>query len=65
MKLDDHNPQFIELLAFGLHDPAPSITQQLARLLRKKLISISMDALSSVLKKNPYYQRIPADMIFT
>ncbi len=60
----EHNPNIIELQVHGLTKPGPSITDQLARLLQKKLLLLPLDALSTVLKKNPYYQLLPADVAF-
>jgi len=60
----EHNPNIVELQVHGLTKPGPSITDQLARLLQKKLLLLPLDALSTVLKKNPYYQLLPADVAF-
>ena len=60
----EHNPHIIELQVYGVDYPGPSITEQLARLLQKKLLQLPLDFLGSVLKKNPYYQLLPADLAF-
>jgi len=54
----------IELLVMGVDSPGPSITVQLCRILRNKLETIALDALSKVLKKNPHYNLLPMDMMF-
>ena len=41
-----------ELNVYGVDEPGPSITVQLNRLLQKRLLSLSVDALSLVLTKN-------------
>ena len=43
----------VELKVYGVENPGPSITRQLKRLLQKKILSLSVDALSWVLTKNP------------
>ena len=58
MKLDSGNSSTlsectVELKVYGVQKPGPSITRQLKRLLQKKLLSLSVDALSWVLTKNP------------
>lgn len=54
----------IELLVYGIEDPGPSITQQLKRLLQKRLLLIAVDMLSSVLTKNPHYHWRQPDISF-
>lgn len=54
----------IELLVYGIEDPGPSITQQLRKLLQKRLLLIAVDMLSSVLTKNPQYHWRQPDIIF-
>lgn len=45
----------IQLIVRGVHHPGPSVTEQLTTLLRKKLMTIGAEMLSSVLVKNPEY----------
>ena len=54
----------IDLLVFGIHGPGPSITQQLTQLLKKRLLLIAVDMLSSVLTKNPHFHWKRADLNF-
>ncbi|KAL3795130.1 hypothetical protein HJC23_007358 [Cyclotella cryptica] len=63
MKLCE-NLQTIELCVFGLSFPGPSITEQLVCLLQKKILMLPLEILTSVLKKNPYYSLLPADVAF-
>lgn len=50
----DRNPHIIELSVYGCDKPGPSITDHLVCLLKRKLLSFTLDALSSLLKKNPW-----------
>lgn len=52
----------ILLLVHGAEMPGPSITTELCRLLERMLFSISLEALSSVLTKNPFYPLLPVDI---
>lgn len=54
----------IELLVCGVEDPGLSITQQLRKLLQKRLLLIAVDMLSSVLTKNPHYHWRISDISF-
>jgi hypothetical protein len=54
----------IILLVHGAEMPGPSITTELCRLLERMLFSISLEALSSVLTKNPFYPLLPVDIGF-
>ncbi|KAL7542994.1 hypothetical protein ACHAXR_012278 [Thalassiosira sp. AJA248-18] len=60
----EQNPHIIELLVFGCDNPGPSITDQLVCLLRRKLLTITLDALSSLLKKNPWFNLLTSDLAF-
>ena len=57
-------PDAILLLVHGVDNPGPSITEQLCRLLEKMLITIAIEALSSVLTKNPFFPLLPSDISF-
>jgi hypothetical protein len=50
----DRNPNMIELAVYGCDTPGPSITDHLVCLLKKKLFTLTLEALSSLLKKNPW-----------
>lgn len=54
----------IDLLVYGIQKPGPSITTQLAQLLRRRLLLIAVDMLSSVLTKNPHFHWKWADLKF-
>jgi hypothetical protein len=54
----------VELLVFGVHEPGPSITEQLRVLLQRRLLLIGVDMLSSVLTKNPHFKWKQADFEF-
>jgi hypothetical protein len=54
----------IELVVHGINEPTQSLTKQLSRLLSKKILSISLDLLASVLMKNPRYTWRTADVNF-
>lgn len=49
------NEHTVELAVYGLSNPGPSITEQLLCLLQKNMLMLSLNAISSVLMKNPYY----------
>ena len=61
---DDENAHVIELLVYGIEQPGPVITEELVRLLQRKLLMLPLDALSSVLNKNPQYTLLATDMSF-
>jgi len=54
----------IDLVVYGIDIPGPSVTRQLTTILKKRLLSIAVDMLSSVLTKNPYYYWRKADLAF-
>lgn len=54
----------VELLVFGVDEPDSSVTQQLKRLLQKRLVSIAVDCLSLLLLKNPLFNWKPSDLQF-
>jgi hypothetical protein len=54
----------INLLVYGIAVPGPSITVQLRKLLHKRLLTIAVDMLSSVLTKNPRYHWRQPDIRF-
>ena len=60
----EDNTDGVELLVFGLHQPGPSVTHQLARLLQRRLLVLAVDTLSAVLTKNPHFNWKPADIHF-
>ena len=69
MELDSHGggvepDGIIELLVYGTQEPGPSITIQLTQLLRRRLLLIATDMLSSVLTKNPHFHWKRADLDF-
>lgn len=57
-------PHMIELLVYGCDTPCPSITDQLVCLLQRKLLTLTLDALSSLLKKNPWFNLLASDLAF-
>src|SRR5210317_1862401 len=61
---DDENSHVIELLVYGIAPPGPVITEELVRLLQRKILQLPLDALSSVLNKNPQYTLLATDMSF-
>jgi hypothetical protein len=61
---DEENSHVIELLVYGIEQPGPVITEELVRLLQRKLLMLPLDALSSVLNKNPQYNLLATDMSF-
>jgi hypothetical protein len=61
---DEENSHVIELLVYGVEQPGPVITEELVRLLQRKLLMLPLDALSSVLNKNPQYNLLATDMSF-
>lgn len=63
MRLNDTETQ-VELLVYGIDDPGPSITEQLCDLLRRRIMLIGVDLLSSVLTKNPHYKWREGDLEF-
>lgn len=61
---DEENSHVIDLLVYGIEEPGPVITEELVRLLQRKLLMLPLDALSSVLNKNPQYNLLTTDMSF-
>ena len=61
---DQMNPHVVELVVFGCDRPGPSITDHLVCLLRRKLLTLTLDALSSLLKKNPWFNLLSSDLTF-
>ena len=61
---DEENSHVIVLLVYGIAKPGPVITEELVRLLQRKLLMLPLDALSSVLNKNPQYNLLSTDMSF-
>ena len=61
---DDQYLHTIELQVFGCDKPGPSITEQLVNLLKRKLLTFTLDALSSLLKKNVWFNLLNSDLIF-
>jgi len=60
----EQNPHIIELLVHGCDKPGPLITDQLVSLLRRKLLTLTLDALSNLLKKNPFFNLLSSDLAF-
>lgn len=54
----------VELLVFGLRLPGPSVTSQLSKLLQRRVHMLAVDALSTVLTKNPYLKWKVSDVAF-
>ena len=54
----------VELLVHGIHEPGPSVTKQLKRLLQRRILQIAVDMLAAVLTKNPHFNWKPADLEF-
>ncbi|CAB9512295.1 seizure threshold 2 [Seminavis robusta] len=54
----------IDLLVYGIQEPGPSITSQLAQLLQRRLLLIAVDMLSAVLTKNPHFHWKRQDLDF-
>jgi hypothetical protein len=54
----------IQMLVYGVDSPGPSVTMQLTRLLKRRLLMIAVEMLSSVLTKNPKYSWRPQDLSF-
>lgn len=63
MQLTEHS-HTIELCVHGLNIPGASITTQLVCLLKKQLLLLPLNTLSSVLTKNPYFALLPSDVKF-
>ena len=61
---DEENSHVIDLMVYGIEEPGPVITEELVRLLQRKLLMLPLDALSSVLNKNPQYNLLTTDMSF-
>lgn len=58
---DEHT---IDLCVYGLDIPGPSITKQLVSLLKRQLLVLPLNTISSVLTKNPYFALLPSDILF-
>ena len=63
-KETDQNLHVVELLVYGCDKPGPSITEQLVCLLQRKILTLTLDALSSLLKKNPWFNLLASDLAF-
>ena len=61
---DDDASDSVELLVYGLRQPGPSVTVQLSRLLQRKVHMLAVDALSTVLTKNPHLKWKTSDLLF-
>jgi hypothetical protein len=61
---DTKDAKNIDLLVFGIEQPGPSITEQLRKRLGKRLLSIAVEMLTSVLTKNPHYHWRLSDISF-
>lgn len=70
VKLDEsdeefkHNPHQISLRVYGIEVPGHSIKIDLVRMLRRKMMNLPLDALSSVLQKNSSFSLTSSDMQF-
>jgi len=60
----DENLHVIELLVYGCEVPGPSITIQLFNVLRRKLLTLTLDSLSSLLRHNPWFNLLDFDLAF-
>ena len=60
----EQNPHKIELLVHGCDKPGHLITDQLVCLLKRKALTLTLDALSSLLKKNPRFNMLSSDLAF-
>jgi len=60
----DENLHVIELLVYGCEAPGPSITVQLFNVLRRKLLTLTLDSLSSLLRHNPWFNLLDSDLVF-
>lgn len=58
------NASAVELCVHGLAVPGPSITHQLISLLKRGMLMLPLNAISSVLMKNPYYALNEEDVEF-
>ena len=54
----------VELIVRGIHEPGPSVTNQLRKLLQRRILQIAADMLSSVLTKNPHFHWKTTDVDF-
>lgn len=61
---ENQGTENVKLLVFGVQEPGASVTVQLTRLLRKKILLLAVDAWASVLKKNPHFSWKKADLEF-
>ena len=60
----EQNPHMIELVVHGCDKPGQLITDQLVFLLKRKVLTLTLDALSSLLKKNPRFNLLATDLAF-
>lgn len=60
----DQNPHMIELIVRGCDEPGQLITSQLVYLLKKKVLELTLDSLSSLLNKNPWFNLLNTDLTF-
>lgn len=60
----DGESDYVVLRVFGEQKAGPSITEQLNRLLEKKIMSLTLEAISGVLTKNCRYNLLPTDISF-
>ena len=61
---NDQNPHMIELIVRGCDEPGQLITSQLVFLLKKKVLELTLDSLSSLLNKNPWFNLLNTDLTF-
>lgn len=54
----------VQLSVYGLTTPGPSIVDQLVALLQKNMLMLPLNAISSLLTKNPWYALLPQDVMF-
>jgi hypothetical protein len=54
----------IELIVRGCDEPGQLITSQLVYLLKKKVLELTLDSLSSLLNKNPWFNLLNTDLTF-
>ena len=60
----EQNLHMIDLLVFGCDEPGDSITDALVCLLKRKLLTLTLDALSGLLTKNPWLNLLESDIEF-
>ena len=61
---ENQSPEHVKLLVYGVQEPGASVTIQLTRLLRKKILLLAVEAWSLVLNKNPHFSWKSADLEF-